>query len=126
MRLLDPHSNYISPDDLESENLRDQNIYKNTGAVFKLDLVDRWRPFKALVVDFILPDSPAEDFLQVGDAIVALHGHALQGLYFHNVQELLNRDPNKLVLRKKGEDQQIGLEKLQTKNACYSCRDIVV
>jgi len=94
LKQLDPHSNYITPEELNDHNEKMEGEYKGVG-IETIKLRDTFYLTK------IIKDSPADNAdLQVGDAIIEIEGQLLSGnkSEFGDMRQYFNGDKNKQTI----------------------------
>lgn len=102
LRQLDPHSNYITPEELNDHNEKMEGVYKGIG-IETIKLRDTF------YITYVREDSPAyAKELQPGDAIICINHDTISGnnSSFDQMRELLrSRDNDPIELTYKRVDQ---------------------
>jgi carboxyl-terminal processing protease len=99
LRQLDPHSNYITPEELNDHNEKMEGVYKGIG-IETIKLRDTF------YITYVREDSPAyAKELQPGDAIIGINEDTISGnnSSFEQMRELLRAgesDPVRLTYKK--------------------------
>jgi C-terminal peptidase prc len=100
-QLLDPHSNYLTPEEFTQYEKRSYNQKKSTG----IDFFYRHRAIReettdfAWTVDFIDPKAQIQGVLAPGDTMVAIDSQPIVGLDFKNIQKLFFQAPEGLYMQ---------------------------
>lgn len=92
MKGLDPHSAYISPEDIKAFNTQSTGVYGGLGMEVESD------PTGAVKVVSAFDDTPAKKAgLKSGDLIIAIDGTILQNIDINKAVEMMKGKPNSKV-----------------------------